>query len=156
MAWTGKTAVITGVARPTGIGAACASLLKTKGFNVIGIDNQQPSEDPHAPYPFLGWTSAVEYPALQQHLLQQPAAQQQQPTSLCVFLQVDLSQTAAIRTISTQLDLLGVKKVDVLVNNAGIADPYMPPLDTTQAATAAETTAERAARWSQYIAGEAA
>jgi NAD(P)-dependent dehydrogenase (short-subunit alcohol dehydrogenase family) len=79
---------------------------------------------------------------------QQQQQQQRDEAPSCVFLQVDLSQPAEIQAVPQQLRGLGVNRVKTLVNNAGIADPYMPP-----AAADGSNMVQRAALWNKYIAG---
>lgn len=196
MAWTGKTAVVTGaclhphstpmypspadpgccsdrptllplpspalppspphtpgIARPTGIGHACAHLLHQQGYNIIGIDTLAPPAGTAAPQPTAAGAAAAGGPLLPWRILQQQQQQEEEsaggPPS-CVFLQVDLSQPAAIlQDIPQQLQGLGVASVKTLVNNAGIADPYLPP-----PAADGSNAGERAALWSKYIAGK--
>jgi NAD(P)-dependent dehydrogenase (short-subunit alcohol dehydrogenase family) len=137
MSWSGKTAVVTGVARPTAIGHACAQLLYSKGFNIIGIDLVQPSQASPASN-----TTQIPWQTIQQQ------QQQQQQEPRCVFLQVDLAQPSAIQAVTQQLQGLGVSRVKTLVNNAGVADPYMDP-----PAADGSNAAERAQQWAKYIAG---
>jgi NAD(P)-dependent dehydrogenase (short-subunit alcohol dehydrogenase family) len=57
-------------------------------------------------------------------------------------LQLDLSNSEQVLSIRQQIQQLGFEAVTVLVNNAGIADPYMQ----------SDSIAERAALWQKYIA----
>jgi NAD(P)-dependent dehydrogenase (short-subunit alcohol dehydrogenase family) len=123
----GRTAVITGTARAAGIGQACAKLLYQNGYNVVGIDYAQHEFAADAPW---GTAAAPEAAA---------AAVTQQ---LCAWLQLDLSKPEQVLSVREQIQRLGFNAVTVLVNNAGIADPYMQ----------SGSLAERAALWQKYIA----
>ncbi|KAF6250309.1 hypothetical protein COO60DRAFT_1288654 [Scenedesmus sp. NREL 46B-D3] len=118
MTLQGRTAVITGTARAAGIGQACAELLYKNGCNIIGIDYAE--HDFAADVP---WDAAAGDPR-------------------CTWLQLDLSKPDHVLSLPEQMKKLGVSSVNVLVNNAGIADPYMQ----------SDSLAERAALWQGYIA----
>jgi NAD(P)-dependent dehydrogenase (short-subunit alcohol dehydrogenase family) len=120
----GRTAVITGTARAAGIGQACAKLLYQNGYNVVGIDYAQHEFAADAPW---GTAAAPEAAA---------AGQQR-----CAWLQLDLSKPEQVLSVREQIQQLGFNAVTVLVNNAGIADPYMQ----------SDSLAECAGLWQKYI-----
>jgi NAD(P)-dependent dehydrogenase (short-subunit alcohol dehydrogenase family) len=119
----GRTAVITGTARAAGIGQACAKILYQNGYNVVGIDYAQHEFAADAP-----WDTAAAPEAA--------AAGQR-----CAWLQLDLSKPEQVLSVREHIQQLGFNAVAVLVNNAGIADPYMQ----------SDSLAERAALWQKYI-----
>jgi NAD(P)-dependent dehydrogenase (short-subunit alcohol dehydrogenase family) len=91
----GRTAVVTGVARPHGIGAACAQLLHARGFHIIGLDSQ-PVVDSN---PALPWADAAELAAAD--------GTPQGPGPSCAALQVDLAQLAGIQRVLACCTALG-------------------------------------------------
>lgn len=138
MAWQGRTAVVTGIARPAGIGQACAKLLFKQGYNIIGIDNKPPSFNDDVPWPM---NTSPSTPAAVDGLQTQSPAPATTAQKIA-WLTCDLSQQEHILSLDSQIAGLGAKSIDILVNNAGIADPYMQSDDLHQ----------RALLWSNYIA----
>uniref|UniRef100_A0A383VP90 Uncharacterized protein n=1 Tax=Tetradesmus obliquus TaxID=3088 RepID=A0A383VP90_TETOB len=138
MAMQGRTAVITGTARAAGIGQACAKLLYNKGYNIVGIDNAE-----HEFAADAAWHTAEQQAATAAAAVAGSAvAKSDKPQPRCAWLKVDLSQPDLILSVPEQMQQLGVKSVNVLVNNAGISNPYMQ----------SDSLAERAALWQGYIA----
>lgn len=131
MAWQGRTAVVTGIARPAGIGQACAKLLFKQGYSIIGIDREAPAFSADVPWPQHG-EAAIHIP--------QGSSAAANPK--VAWLTCDLAQKEQILALGSQIQDLGVGSINVLVNNAGIADPYMQ----------SDSLSERAALWSKYIA----
>jgi NAD(P)-dependent dehydrogenase (short-subunit alcohol dehydrogenase family) len=130
----GRTAVITGTARPTGIGQACAKLLYKNGYNIVGIDNAEHVDAADAPW----LTSERQQAAAAAAGMHYPETQ-----TRCEFMNIDLSKPDSIFSVPGHLQMLGpALNVTVLVNNAGIANPYMQ----------SDSLAERAAMWQDYIA----
>lgn len=107
-----KTALITGVARSAGIGHSCAKAFLRSGYRVVGLDVANPDK------PLQSSLSTPYH-----------------------FLQLDLTNASHIMCIRDQLDSIGVGQVNVLINNAGIANPYMPT-----------DPAARVESWQTYIA----
>ncbi|PRW57640.1 oxidoreductase isoform A [Chlorella sorokiniana] len=91
-----KTAVVTGTARPHGIGRACARAFVRAGYRVLGIDRLRLQDD--------------------EALGQQYAH---------VVLDIGSSAEVGFvpREVTKHF---GAPEIHVLVNNAGIADPHMP------------------------------
>jgi NAD(P)-dependent dehydrogenase (short-subunit alcohol dehydrogenase family) len=117
-------------------------LLYKQGYNIIGIDLHPPTlQAPNPP-------ATNQIPWLTQSQFQEQQQQQQQRGPSCVFLTVDLSNVSHIDSVPADLYSLGAEVVHVLVNNAGIADPYLPPLHDE-----ASAAVQRADVWSKYIAG---
>jgi NAD(P)-dependent dehydrogenase (short-subunit alcohol dehydrogenase family) len=134
MAMQGRTAAITGTTRAAGIGQACAKLLYKNGYNIVGIDNAEHEFASDAP-----WHTA-ELDAAAAATVTSASSHDQQPH--CAWLKLDLSQPELILSVPEQMQKLGVESVNVLVNNAGIANPYMQ----------SDSLSERAALWQGYIA----
>lgn len=135
MSWQGRVAVVTGIARPAGIGQACAKLLFKQGFSIVGIDREAPTFAVNVPWINRGTAIEEAPPAAD-------TAAAAEATPKVAWIMCDLSQQDQILSLPSQLDDLGVSAVNVLVNNAGIADPYMQ----------SDTISERAKLWSKYIA----
>ena len=105
-----------------GIGHACSKVLSTDGFRVIGIDRT-----PLPPQKDVAWVP------LQKGWDSDPLA--------CGYVQLDLADRAAVQGLISSLNAAGVDRITALVNNAAIADPYMPTDDL----------ARRLAAWDTYI-----
>lgn len=102
-----KTAVVTGTARPHGIGRACARAFVRAGYRVLGIDR-------------LRLQDGEPDEALGQHY---------------AHLVLDIGSSAEVGFVPREVSKhFGAPEIHVLVNNAGIADPHMP--DTPEAAVA--------------------
>ncbi|MFF7976504.1 SDR family oxidoreductase [Streptomyces sp. NPDC007905] len=107
MRLAGKAAVITGAAR--GLGRACAVAFAREGAGVLLVDIAK--DLPGVPYP-LGSASQLA------HTAQLCRAQ----GAVVVTAEADVRDTAAVDDVArTALDRFG--RIDVLVNNAGIAAP---------------------------------
>ncbi|CAL9282685.1 SDR family oxidoreductase [Streptomyces sp. SudanB52_2052] len=107
MRLTGKTAIVTGAAR--GLGRACALTFAAEGADLLLLDIAQDLDG--VPYP-LGTTGQLEHTA---DLCRQAGA-------ATVTAAVDVRDARqCARAVDQALDRFG--RVDVLVNNAGIASP---------------------------------
>ncbi len=112
MRLAGKVALVTGAAR--GIGRACALALADAGADLVLLDIGR--DLPGVPYP-LGTEAQLNHT--------RQLAKDRGATVLCVM--ADVRDQAAVRAAVTDtLDRFG--RLDVLVNNAGIAAPSGKPV----------------------------
>jgi NAD(P)-dependent dehydrogenase (short-subunit alcohol dehydrogenase family) len=111
MRLTGKAAILTGAAR--GIGRACAIAFASEGTDLVLIDIAR--DIPGVPYP-LGSASQLAH----------TAALCREHGSAVLTAEVDVRELDAIERVARQVyERFG--RVDVLVNNAGIAAPSGQP-----------------------------
>lgn len=103
--------MVTGVARPNGIGRACCRAFLKAGYKVVGVDVA----------PLEGSSLGL---AVQQQQQQQAA----EDNSSFHFVQADLTDAEAVQRIAGEASSRFGTRVHVLLNNAGIAHPYMPPM----------------------------
>ena len=108
----GKVAVVTGAAR--GLGRACALAYAAEGAELVLVDVAGPV--PGVPYP-LGSASQLAY----------TAGRCREAGASALEVRADVRDDAAVRgVVAAALDRYG--RVDVLVNNAGIAAPSGKPV----------------------------
>jgi NAD(P)-dependent dehydrogenase (short-subunit alcohol dehydrogenase family) len=111
----GKTAIVTGAAR--GVGRACALSFAEQGADLVLVDIA--ADLPGVPYP-LGSPSQLEHTA--------DVCRRRGATVLTV--RADLRDDAAVRAaVACAVDRFG--RIDVVVNNAGIAAPSGQPVHRT-------------------------
>ncbi|MCP2243418.1 SDR family oxidoreductase [Lentzea aerocolonigenes] len=111
----GKTAIITGAAR--GVGRACARLFAEQGADLVLVDIA--GDLPGVPYP-MGTASQLEHTA--------DVCRELGSTVLAT--KADLRDDAAVRAaVDSAIGRFG--RIDVVVNNAGIAAPSGQPVHRT-------------------------
>ncbi|PNG99379.1 hypothetical protein TSOC_014843, partial [Tetrabaena socialis] len=94
-----RTAVVSGVARPCGIGRAITRTLLTQGYRVVGCD-AAPEEAPDTPAPAYS------------------------------FLRVDITSERDVQALRRHVEgVAGGAGLHALVNNAGVAQPFMDATD---------------------------
>lgn len=131
-----RVAVVTGVSRINGIGHACCIALLQRGAFVVGIDSE-----PLAASSPLALEGSIEPRA--SSVSSEPAIKRPRLPELgdvapgrFRFLQASITDATAVAAgIAHSLEALGCNQIHVLVNNAGIADPYMPSPDEADAST---------------------
>ena len=120
-----KLAVVTGIARCTGIGHAICKTLLENGHFVIGLDANPLDASSILP---------SKYPS-------------QFRARIC---RVDSDPNALNLQIKSALDELGHTHIDVVVNNAGLANPYMPEDKDSVSASDEQAMLRVAARLERY------
>ncbi|KXZ55078.1 hypothetical protein GPECTOR_3g234 [Gonium pectorale] len=118
-----RTAVVSGVARPTGIGRQIVRTLLGKGYRVVGCD-VAPEEAPDAQYP-----------------------------GVYSFMRVDVRKLDNVRALYAHVeDIAGGPHLNLLVNNAGIAAPNLDESDPVGSwHTFIDTNLTGMALWSSIV-----
>lgn len=119
-----KLAVVTGIARCSGIGHAICETLLSEGLSVIGLDVKPLDDSSSLPSRFASsFRSRV--------------------------CRVDSDPNGLNQHIKSAMDELGHNYIDVVCNNAGITNPYMPESEDTS--NAAEKLNARVEQYDNYI-----
>lgn len=105
-----KLAVVTGIARCSGIGHAICETLLSEGLSVIGLDVNPLDSSSSLP---SRYSSSFQ-------------------SRVC---RVDSDPNTLNQHVKSAMDELGHKYIDVVCNNAGISNPYMPVSEDTSNAT---------------------
>jgi NAD(P)-dependent dehydrogenase (short-subunit alcohol dehydrogenase family) len=119
-----KVAVVTGVARTSGIGHAICSALLDHGHAVIGFDKSPLEKSSNLP----------KHPHFR--------------SNIC---RVDDNPGLLHELLHKSLGELGEKNVNVVVNNAGLANAYMPPQEENPSATTEDEILHRLELFDNYI-----
>lgn len=100
MSGAGKCAVITGTARPSGIGRACARAFVRAGYNVLGVDKMRMQDSE---------TDAALAEGRYFHTV------------------IDVAAAVEVSFVPNSCKQhFGSPTIHCLINNAGVADPHMP------------------------------